>query len=212
MLYFAALALSPTSWAQSLLPDVITTQAQGIYGPVTVTLERAVSTREPALTPWQQTGKPILSRYLRQQTYSLPPGLRTEAAVYRVVGADPHWVFDQRSVDLMLPALDAALDTSPWGCTPFGPPFSRASDLMRFTLENRRASGLPAAAQGLADLLTGLGTSDAGTWQPVSQRSCVLDEEGFSTLDHYVFEIDATPFSGPDLESWLVVLRTGYSE
>jgi hypothetical protein len=212
MFLLGVLALTPASWADSLLPDTVFAQAQGVFGPVDVVLERAVSTREPAVSTWQQTGRPILSRYLRQQTWILPAGLRTEAAVYRVVGADPHWVFDDRTMSQLLPALDAELETPPWGCTPFGPPINRAQDLLRFTLENRRAAGLTPAAQGLSDLLSGLGTDDAGTWQPVFQRSCALDDEGFNRLDHYVFQIDPSPMSGPDLESWLVVLRTGYSE
>ncbi len=201
-----------TAAAQSLFPAQLTATAPGVFGDVPVTLERVVSTREPATTAWQAAAKPVLARNGRLQTFSLPPVLQPEVALYRVSSVDPHWVFQERSLAMLTGALDPLLDTSPFGCWPFGPPWAAAPDLLNFSLENRRAGQLAAAADALVDVLTALGTAEGGTWQQVVQRSCTLDAEGFNRLDHYAFEIDATPLSGPDLESWLVVLRTGYSE
>lgn len=208
------LILLAAAHAQSFLPATIPAEAQGVYAPVPVVLERVVSTREPALTPWEQQVRQQLARFGRQQSPLglLPPGLQPEAALYRVQGVDAHWVFDPRTDGLLLPYLDSVLEVSPWGCVPFQAPLFRASDLLTFSLEGRRALAMAAAADGLSDLLVSLGTADAGTWQPVYERACDLDDEGFNRLNTFVFFVDPTPFSGPDTESWLVVLRTGYSE
>ena len=206
------LLLAATAAAQSLLPARVAATAPGVYADVPVTLERVVSTREPATTAWQVAAKQALARFGRLHVWSLPAGLQPEVAVYRVSGVDAHWVFHERSLASLTAGIAPLLETSPFGCSPFGPPFAAAPDLLNFTLETRRAGQVAAAAQALADVVGALGTADAGLWQPVTQRGCSLDEEGFNRLDHYAFEVDMTPFSGPDAESWLVVLRTGYSE
>jgi hypothetical protein len=198
--------------AQSLLPASVPALVEGVGGPVAVTLDRVVSTREAATTPFAASARPVLQRFGRQQTSSLPAGLQPEVAVYRMSGAASHWVYNDRTAAGVLAALEPTLETTPAGCTGFGAPLFRPQELYRFVLESRRSGALVSAAAGLADLLTALGTADSATWQPVYQRSCQLDDEGFMTLDHFVFLVDPTPFSDPSAESWVVVLRTGYSE
>lgn len=204
--------LSQPAHAASLLPATVPTTAQGVTGPVPVTLTRVVSTREPATEAWMVEARARLERFIAQTTYSLPLGLRTEGAIYRVDGADAHWVFDTRTADQVLGALDPLLDVTPFGCTPFAPPFSAAPDLLNFVVANRNAGQLPAATTALVDLVLPLGGPSAGMWQPVYQRACTLDAEGFNLLHHNAFFVDPSPLSGPDAFSYVVVLRTGYSE